>query len=333
MNPLDEKLKAVSGQIMQGVVPPVETVRALLGSYGAARRGVHVVAAIREALSKYGLKTEPDFEFAWIDGEIQYVLASAQAPTLESGTAVIDPTYRIGRLPSANRPPVRVPPDATREQAVTLMLANDFSQLPVMSGDRDVKGVVSWKTLGSRLALGRECARVRDCMEPAHVVGQDDSMFPVIDLIATHDYALVQAHDKTICGIVTASDFNDQFRILAEPFLLVGEIENGLRAILGGKFTAAELASAREGLEPTRALTAVSDMTFGEYIRLLQKEANWKKLAVRVDRAEIVRLLDRVRVIRNDIMHFDPEGLDPSELQFLRDFANFLRRLRDVGAV
>src|SRR4029077_9718062 len=126
-----------------------------------------------------------------------------------------------------------------------LMLTNDFSQLPVMTTAKDVKGVVSWKTIGSRLALKRPCAVVRDCMEQAHLVSIDDSMFSAIAAITAHDYVLVQARDKSICGIITATDLNVQFLRLAEPFLIVGEIEHGIRRVLHGKFTSKELEAAK----------------------------------------------------------------------------------------
>ena len=105
------------------------------------------------------------------------------------------------------------------------MLTQDFSQLPVMTNEREVKGIVSWKTIGSRLALKKECALVRDAMEPAQEIGIEESLFSAIAIIAANDYVLVRALDKKISGIITASDFNVQFQQLAEPFLLVGEIE------------------------------------------------------------------------------------------------------------
>jgi hypothetical protein len=52
-----------------------------------------------------------------------------------------------------------------------------------------------------------------------------------------------------------------------------------------------------------------------------------------VDRAEFCAGLDHVRELRNDVMHFDPDGLEPSDMAFLREFAEFLRRLRTIGAV
>ncbi len=238
----DEKLKAMAAQLKKGVAPQRETVRSFLLWFGAERRGYRVVREIRAKLRTYGIATTPDFEYAYIDGYIGFRHATGeegQGPA--AGTAATDPTHRIGRLGSANRVPVSVKPDAALQQAVTLMLTHDFSQLPVMTNGRDVKGILSWKTIGSRLALKRTCAFARDCMEPAHIIQIEDSLFSAIATISSHDYVLVQAHDKTICGIITATDLNEQFRKLAEPFLLVGEIENGIRGMLHGKFSAKEL--------------------------------------------------------------------------------------------
>ena len=213
------------------------------------------------------------------------------------------------------------------------MLTNDFSQLPVMTTHRDVKGVISWKTVGSRLALGKECKIVRDCMEPAQLVSIEESLLSAILLIANHGYVLVQARDKTISGIITAADFNEQFRKLAEPFLLVGEIENGIRRMLHGKFTVTELTVARAPEDNDRVVQGVADMTFGEYVRLLENEKRWKKLRVEIDRVEFLSRLNRIREIRNDVMHFDPDGLEDTDLKTLREFADFLKRLREVGVV
>jgi hypothetical protein len=328
---IDEKLKAIAEQLNKGIVPPKETIRTLLDWYGASRRGVTVSHEIKRHLSEHGLRTEPDFEYSYIDGEISFQKGAAkESPDEESA---IDPTHRIARLASANRPPVSVKPDSTMQQTITLMMTNDFSQLPVMTSTRDVKGVVSWKTIGSRLALKRSCINAQDCMETAREVGIGDSLFSTIRTVADHDYVLVRAEDKQICGIITASDLTEQFQKLAEPFLLVGEIENGVRRMLHGRFTKEELCAAKAAEDKERKVEAVTDLTFGEYIRLLEAEKNWAKVKLEIDRAEFVKRLHKIREIRNDVMHFDPDGLDEEDLKNLREFAQFLKRLRDVGAV
>jgi CBS domain-containing protein len=329
----NDKLANISDQISRGVAPTTETVRSLLLWFQATRRGPRIVRQIKEALATHGLRTQPDFEYSFIDDVVRFVASDAQDASTPTGIATIDPTYRIGRLESANRPPMAVTPDSELKKAVTLMLAHDYSQLPVMTGPRELKGVVSWKTIGSRLALGLDCPHVRDCMEPAHVIGTDDSLFDAVSKIAQNDYVLVLAGDKKITGIVTASDFNQQFHNLAEPFLLIGEIENGVRQMLHGKFTAEELTTAKAPGDDARTIASINDLTFGEYQRLLESPDMWIKVGLQIDRNEFVDRLKQVRDIRNDVMHFEPEGLDVSDLALLREFAQFLKRLRDVKAV
>ena len=328
MSLADDKLQDIKDQLKKGVAPTRVRVRAFLVWFGAERRGYRVVQHIRSSMNKHGLTTTPDFEYAYIDGSIGFRQASG-----ESDSSAPESATRIGRLESANKGPVSVKPDATLQLATTLMMTHDFSQLPVMSTSRNVKGVVSWKSIGSRLALKQRCSFARDCMEPPHIVSIEDSLFSAINTIAVHDYVLVQATDKTICGIVTASDFNDQFRRLAEPFLLIGEIENGMRQMLHGRFSKKELEDARAPEEDDRKIEGPADLTFGEHVRLIDSDERWKKLRLEIDRVEFISRLNQVREIRNDVMHFDPDGIEESDMESLREFAHFLKQLRDMGAV
>jgi len=329
-----EKLQAIAEDLKKGLAPQKETVRSFLLWFGAERRGYNVVGRIRQQLKQYGIATSPDFEATFIDGHIEFVRARPEEVAGgESSEALADPTYRLGRLDAANRAPVSVKPDSLVQQAVTLMLTHDFSQLPVMTTPREVKGVVSWKAIGSRLALQRRCEKVSDCMEPTQILSWDEPLFEAISRIAANDYALVKGKDGVVCGIVTATDLTEQFHRLAEPFLLVGEIENGIRRILHGKFTAAELIGAEAPAQANRRIESVANLSFGAYVRLIEGEGGWNKLGLAVDRSEFVSRLNKVREIRNDVMHFNPDGLEPAELQLLREFALFLKKLRDMGAI
>lgn len=326
MSSSSDRLAAISEQIKKGVAGPTETVRTLLSWFGAERRGYWVVKEINKALDTNELVTEPSFESTWIDGPIRFV----RKPKKQTDDGPLDPTFRLGRLEAANKDVVSVRPNDSLDKVITLMLTNDFSQLPVMTGPRDVKGMVSWKTIGSRLALNKSCAQSKDFMETAQILSEDVSLLEAVDIIANHDYVLVQRADKTIGGLVTASDFSLQFRAMSEPFLLVGEIENGIRHLLHGKFNTKELQAARAETDPSRVVKSPSDLTFGEYGRLIEPDANWSKLGVKIDRVEFIKQLDRVRAIRNDVMHFDPDGLDPDDTRFLTEFAQFLKRIREI---
>ena len=140
---------------------------------------------------------------------------------------------------------------------------------------------------------------------------------------------LVRDREKVITGIVTSTDLSQQFRQLAEPFLRVGEIENLVRRLIHGKFEVEELQQVVDSSEG-RLVEGVADLTFGEYKRLLEKLDNWERLSIPVDRLEVVNRLDKVRILRNDVMHFDPDGLSDPDIKTLRDFASFLQTLNDL---
>jgi hypothetical protein len=119
---------------------------------------------------------------------------------------------------------------------------------------------------------------------------------------------------------------------LAEPFLLLGEIENYIRRTLE-PLDAKTLKSARAPGDDDRPVETVADLSFGEYVRLLENEHTWTKLGLKLDRKEFVDHLDRVRRIRNDVMHFDPDGIAPDDREKLRSFIGLLRSLASVGVI
>jgi CBS domain-containing protein len=349
-----ERLADIARALRNGESSPVVTVRSFLGwFFKAQRRGHWIVSYIRGMLKEATLRTEPDFESAYLDAEMRFALVDkAQEPSTQTaqteiaetitisdhaevrvvGTAFADPTYRVSKLAAANRIPVSVRPDSTLTEATTLMLANDFSQLPVMTNERDVKGVVSWRSIGSRLSIGQRPDATREAMEPHAEITADASLFTAIPVIVLHEYVLVRGSDQRIVGIVTTSDLSLQFQQMTEPFLLLGEIENHIRRLISSHFNQSELSAAKDSTDEGREVETAADLTFGEYKRLLEEPGRWERLRLRVDRAVFIRLLDKVRAIRNDVMHFDPDGIPENDLDVLRDFARFLRTLQTIGA-
>ena len=275
---IPQQLRDAKAELEKGGKPCV-TVRQLLAWFDAKRRRAGVVSRIHNALDKVGLVTDPEFEGEWIDKELLLLdKKSLKTPTkgkTEDATddegkvhPPYDPSYRLGRLDAANKPPMFVKPDETLQVAVTKMLTHDFSQLPVMTTERDVKGMISWKGIGSRSTLGCTCETVRDCMEDHHELRDQDSIFDAIRIVAEHDCVLVRGRDRKIVGLITGADLSNQFRSLAEPFLLLDAIENRLRSLVDNKFTKEELQAAKNSNDTGRDIESVSDLTLGELIDL-----------------------------------------------------------------
>lgn len=338
-----ERLDEIATRVDRGETPTV-TVRRLLAWFGAERRGSNVVSEIRRKLRSRKLKTTPDFAEVWIDAEVTIGPVSTRPSTpkvetreqssVSSSASTTDPNlgrlkdvdavHRIALLDSANRGVTSVPPGSTVSVAVTKMLIHDFSQLPIMQNPRSCKGAVTWQAIAKQLALGNELARVEDCMEPVDILDADKSLLDAIPHVIAAGFVLVKAADKTITGIITTADLSMQFHALSEPFILLGQVENLLRSQIQRSFTLDELRAARDPADTKRTIEDASNLTFGEYVRLLEQPEKWKKLEVSVDHGEFLESLRRVHAIRNDVMHFHPDPLEREELASLRNFARFL---------
>jgi CBS domain-containing protein len=339
---IPQELKAQAAALQAGEQPRA-TVRELLEWFDAERRGLNVVRRIRAALDQVDLVTWPDFEGEYIEQEVFFMnkqsfqppAPPAPSPDVPASTppvaaTPVDPTHRLGRLKAASRKPVSVTPSDTLEVAITMMLTHEFSQLPVMQGERSVKGMISWKSIGSRLALGNPCTSVMECLDPHHELRDDASLFDAIGLIAAHDCILVRDRENRITGLVTGADITEQFHRLAEPFLLLGEIENRIRVLISPCFSREDLAAAKDPTDSGRTVEDVADLGFGEYVRLLENGERWKKLNLKIDRAKFIEQLSRIRRIRNDVMHFDPDGITQDALDDLRRFGRFLEQLQSL---
>ncbi len=104
-----------------------------------------------------------------------------------------------------------------------------------------------------------------------------------------------------------------------------------VRLLIDGKFTVDELASVKNPDDTERQIESVADLTFGEYVRLLQNPTLWEKCTLNIDRGVFIKQLEQVREVRNDVMHFDPDGVGHEALTNLRQFAQFLTRLSELA--
>jgi predicted transcriptional regulator len=243
----------------------------------------------------------------------------------------VDPTFRIGSLPASNKALITVGHDDALKKAVTMMLQFDYSQLPIMQGEREVKGMISWRSIGSRYALGGESSKVRHCREDAQVVDGNGTLFEAIPTIVKHGYVLVRnPQDRRITGIMTASDLSLQFQQLAEPFLLLREIELHIRQLLRDKVLSDDIQWLGSADPTSRKLASISDLSFGGYIRLLQRPEVWARLNLSIDQACLTSQLEDVRQIRNDVMHFDPDPMTTKQLDVLKDASKFMQKLYEL---
>src|ERR1700694_2274425 len=109
----------------------------------------------------------------------------------------------LGMLPAANRKPLSVTRETPVERARTLMLINDFSQLPVMNGDRTLRGMISWKSLGRAAARNEVDTRAADFLDDKQLpLRSATPLLEAITEIARREVVLVRGTDRSVVGLV-----------------------------------------------------------------------------------------------------------------------------------
>jgi CBS domain-containing protein len=342
MSAIPKELQEASAALRRGNERVDVPVRTLVKWFKAERRGPWIITYIRAALRELGLRTEPDFSSVNIDAVVSLLpQASNIDETVEEPSAMPDlplpeerprisgqdPTLRIRILRAAITKPTCVNENDPIDKAVTIMLANEFSQLPVMRGEH-VRGAVSWRSIGKRLSLGSKAQGVNDCLENPLELRGDTSLLSAIAQIVKSDYALIKDHTGRLSGLVTTADLSSEFGTLSEPFLLLREIESYLRALLEPVCTPKTLEALKDP-SSKRKPASVADLTFGEYTRAFQDPSIWETLGLRIDKRTFGKWLEEARQIRNEVMHFDPDPIEAARVEALRSIARLLQALAE----
>ncbi|MEA4991702.1 hypothetical protein SDC9_28500 [bioreactor metagenome] len=298
------------------------TPRQLIEAFGWNRRTENCQRDVDQYLQEKNLELEPGYVESWIDSTIVLKHKKKAKAKCES-----DPVKKVVLLSAANTKPITVTNDTQLSTAVTTMLHNDFSQLPVTSGGKNVLGYISWETIGSGLALGEKSKLVSGYVDKnISLISKDTPLLEAIKIVGERTFVVVQDVDKTLCGIITSSDISFQFFNMTEPFLLLDQIENQIRRMLNGKILEEDIKRLRTE-QGKGCPESIDDLNFGEYILLLQREKNWTNVGLPIDKDLFLKKLDEIRKIRNDVMHFDPDGISSGQLEELRKIVNLINKI------
>ncbi len=316
----NEKLLQIVAKIKETKEPQKITPRQLLNALGCERRTSNNVWYVNEFLRENQLEVMPDYTDVWIDNSIEL-----RHKAIATNKTKSDPVKKISVLEAANRKPLMINNDAHLVEAITYMLRHNYSQLPVLSGPRSIIGYISWETIGSKfpnkIPTGDDL--VKDYIKKEiSILNNDTPLLKAIKEVYQHDFVVIVDSQKNVCGLVTTADISSEFLSITEPFLLMEQIENRIRQILGGKLLLEHIQDMCK--DDNRCVQFIDDLTFGEYVKILEKADHWNKLNLSIDKSIFVKELDEIRKIRNGIMHFEPNGISSSELKSLRSMAEFL---------
>lgn len=282
---------------------------------------------INEFLLKEKLVVEPNYQNGWIDDKIilkEKDKAKIKTPSDVNTEEGFDPITRLSILEAASKTPISITKESNLDRAYHLMWKNHISQLPVMNNDRTVLGVISWKSIAKGMIAKKESVCVKDYMTNEYkILKEDTPLFDAIKEVMESKIVFVTDKENKIKGPVTTADLNIQFIELIEPYILLEQIENYIRLILHNKLILEDVLNLIK-TDECKKIESISDLTFGGYLVLFGNDDMWKQLNLPFDKADFVNDLDKIRKIRNDVMHFSPDKTSKDDLKILRNISSFL---------
>ncbi|MFF8650549.1 CBS domain-containing protein [Streptomyces griseoluteus] len=331
---------------LKGSTVPVQGILDLFQVRVRDHRTVHLIS---QALADSGLTTLPDFAVCGLRSSVDVVpIASvpAQAGPVESDAGdeadealpSLPQRLLLGDIPSAKRGVRGVTLGNSLAHATFLMRTESFSQVPVTTGMAQIHGVVTWGSVARMYEAGK-AATLENAMEKDSLPVADarQELFAALPVVKEHGYLLVRGDDGCLSGIVTAADVTERFEGSARPFFIVGEIESLLRRCLGAALDEEAVKAVQTNKKPEHRTGQVSDLMFGDYLRLLDgdqakqslaqsADLNWEALKwPNMPREQFIGRLKRVKDIRNRIAHFDEKPLPKQMIEELTAFAALLR--------
>jgi CBS domain-containing protein len=251
--------------------------------------------------------------------------------------------HRVSYLLSGNAP-VTISPDLSVPEALKLMRAYAFDQMPVVAG-KEVLGLFSHRAFAERLIGSTwmwqrirtpDDLVVEDFVEaPVYVRAVDpiDKLFTEMDQV---DAVLVGDPDR-LQGIVTSSDVIAYLYRVASPYLLIKETETGLRSLIEAAVSDEQLeecarralASLYKGREDSLPTTLVA-MTFDEQVSVVMNSQNWPMFtsAMGANRDMFTYEIRPIGQLRNDVFHFKRELTDEDLEKLITAREWVLRKLR-----
>jgi CBS domain-containing protein len=254
------------------------------------------------------------------------VSTSETPPTIISSdwTSVTELFHRVNSVIPDAQKLVTVEPEMLVADALDLLEEHGFSQVPVVVG-REVLGLFSHQTFSrSVISLGRAASKnrkldpleltVEECMDPkpkfARVTDEFVEWFDVIDC---SNSVLVGSPDR-LQGIVTAMDILRYLYRVASPFVLIGEVELALRALMqmavdGETLAACAHECLKDKYDAERMPTDLHAMTFNDYIQIVGDGRRWPHFEPFFggNRVRTRAKLEQLRDVRNVIFHFRRE--------------------------
>ncbi|PPK92507.1 CBS domain protein [Kineococcus xinjiangensis] len=248
--------------------------------------------------------------------------------------------FQVAQMLPGDQEVVSVGLRASVAEALSLMRENDYSQLPVVLGNR-VFGVFSYRSLAAGLASGAIDGNplespVSDLLADLAFVRLRDDLHDLLPFLQRDDAVLVGDEDR-LMGVIMTADVTTFLWEVTEPFVLVRDIELAVRKLMTSACASREHLEGciRNSARPRKGgvfPTLLEELSLGELVKVLVHEQNYARhfrSAFGGNSRYVEGQLEPIVRIRNEIFHF-VDRLGSSDRQTLLSARRWIQRKADV---
>jgi len=200
-----------------------------------------------------------------------------------------------------------------------IVLVVEKAEVPQKQGEladpvlRKPVGVVTWESYSQTIinSPGNESKNLLVMPSPIESMNRDialaygtDDLIHSLQRIEKQGVLVVLNSNDTIAGIATKRDIHNELAEELIPYQLIGLIENLLRTKIEEADFAPEVFVKASSNPET---ISVDKLEFANYIGIFSNPDCFKKLKVHGAAKEMGQLLNKVRILRNHLMHFNQE--------------------------
>ena len=143
--------------------------------------------------------------------------------------------YPVSNLIEGRGIPVSVKKSERVSKALSTMLENDYSQLPVLDDQDHILGMVTYKNILRALKYYQADLNelvVANAIESADKFDLEDDIFDILPSLQDNNAVLITGLDERLIGIVTNYDTTEYFRKRSEDLMVIEEIELTIRDLI-----------------------------------------------------------------------------------------------------
>lgn len=277
----------------------------LVRTFGMERRGKHQVAEIDQFVADRHAKL-PE---GWDKLDFYSPLEIRHRDTIVSRSGI---EYRrpVSNFLDDETGPESVETVALNDpatKAISLMLKKSYSLIPVAVSTNPLKvtGTITWESIAK--ALARRRGEALDKMTAAEVMGDiglrvksNEEMLRAIPTILQEGYVYAEGDDGEVVGLITLTDVVNKLLKIAGVYIRIEEPERHLKFLIGQKLDVNDYAA------NNNKVNSAEDLTLGGISDIVNSSTHFPKLELTgVDQQTLHDLVEEMRKIRNDAMHFN----------------------------